>query len=177
MPLIKDGRQIADKWLKLADDAEISGTTPIIVSLDCWNEEKDSLLKRGLEIGVILESNQSPELIEDDLENLSLVALSFPSFGDGRAYSYARILRERYNFEGEVRAIGDVLYDQVQLMHRCGFDTLEIENTATLRALNRNKSADVNVFYQPTGDGEKTASSLRKRLFDSHKELGYEKAS
>ncbi|MFD2207162.1 DUF934 domain-containing protein [Kiloniella antarctica] len=177
MPLIKDGRQIADNWIKLADDAKISDNFPVIVSLDRWNDDAENLLKSALELGVILESNQSPELIENGLDKLSLVALNFPAFGDGRAYSYARILRERYGFKGEVRAIGDVLYDQIQLMHRCGFDTMEIENPATLRSLNRNKSADVNVFYQPTGDGEATASSLRKRLLDSHKELGYEKAS
>ncbi len=177
MPLIKDGRQIANNWIKLADEAAIPEASPVIVSLDRWSEEKAELIKSGLELGVLLESNQSPELIEDDLEKLSLVALNFPAFGDGRAYSYARILRERYGFEGEVRAIGDVLYDQIQLMHRCGFDTMEIENPATLRSLNRNKSADVNVFYQPTGDGEATTSSLRKRLLDSHKELGYDKAS
>ncbi|WP_120495986.1 DUF934 domain-containing protein [Kiloniella sp. EL199] len=177
MPLIKDGRQIADKWIKLDDEAEVPAGASVIVSLDRWKNEKETLIDLGLELGVLLESNESPELIEDDLNKLSLVALNFPAFGDGRAYSYARILKERYGFEGEVRAVGDVLYDQIQLMQRCGFDTLDIESEATLRSLNRNKSADVNVFYQPTGDGEATASSLRKRLIESHNELGYNKAS
>ncbi|WP_417428972.1 DUF934 domain-containing protein [Kiloniella sp.] len=177
MPLIRDGRQIADKWTKLDNEAEVPAADSIIVSLDRWNSEKETLVDLGLELGVFLESNESPELIEDDLNKLSLVALNFPAFGDGRAYSYARILKERYGFEGEVRAIGDVLYDQIQLMQRCGFDTLEIKSDATLRSLNRNKSADVNVFYQPTVDGEVTASSLRKRLIESHQELGYNKAS
>ncbi len=177
MPLIKDGRQIADKWTKLDDEAEVPAGASIIVSLDRWQNEKEALIGLGVELGVLLESNESPELIEDDLSQLSLIALNFPAFGDGRAYSYARILKERYGFEGEVRAVGDVLYDQIQLMQRCGFDTLEIDSEATLRSLHRNKSADVNVFYQPTGDGEATASSLRKRLIESHKELGYDKAS
>ena len=177
MPLIKDGRQIADNWVKVADESEVPTASPIIVSLNRWNEEKETLIGLGQDLGILLESDQSPEHIEGDLGKLSLVALNFPAFGDGRAYSYARILRERYGFDGEVRAIGDVLYDQIQLMHRCGFDAMEIENAATLRALNRNKSADVDIFYQPTGDGEPTASSLRKRLIESHKELGYDKAS
>ncbi|WP_083921938.1 DUF934 domain-containing protein [Kiloniella laminariae] len=177
MPLIKDGLQVTDSWIFLTDEEALPDTGDVLVSLARWQAEKDKILSAGRFVAVRLESDQSPELLEQDLRHLSLVALNFPSFGDGRAYSYARILRERYDFKGEVRAVGNVLFDQIQLMRRCGFDAFEVTSETALKSLSRNKSADVKVYYQPTADGEKTASSLRRRLLDSHKELGYGKAS
>ena len=90
------------------------------------------------------------------------MALEFPKFGDGRAFSYARLLRERYGFTGEVRAVGEVLYDQLVFMHRCGFDAFEIaaDDAAGrwLQAL-----GEISVWYQPTADGRPSAMSLRQR--------------
>ena len=93
-----------------------------------------------------------------------IIALDFPAFTDGRAYSYARLLRERYNFDGELRAVGSVLRDQVFLMHRCGFDSFSIDaedNKALQIWLDAQK--EMTNFYQPTGDGRKTVLSLRQR--------------
>ncbi|MCZ4281921.1 DUF934 domain-containing protein [Kiloniella laminariae] len=177
MALIKDGLQVTDSWIFLADEDALPDTGDVVVSLARWQSEKDKLFSAGRFVGLRLESDQSPELIEQDLLQLSLIALNFPSFGDGRAYSYARILRERYGFKGELRAVGNVLFDQIQLMRRCGFDAFEVTSETALKSMSRNKTADVNVYYQPAADGEKTASSLRRRLLDSHKELGYDEAS
>jgi uncharacterized protein (DUF934 family) len=73
-------------------------------------------------IGVWLDSHEDPEALADDLDRLSLVAVNFPKFTDGRGYSIARLLRERYHYQGEIRAIGDVLQDQLFYMQRCGID-------------------------------------------------------
>jgi uncharacterized protein (DUF934 family) len=89
-----------------------------------------------------------------------MIALEFPVFRDGRAYSYARILREQLAFTGELRAVGDVLMEQVHFMLRVGFDSFELNSTDPLgdyaAAL-----ADFSVWYQPTGDGHATAVQLR----------------
>jgi uncharacterized protein (DUF934 family) len=73
-------------------------------------------------LGVWLDSHEDPEALADDLDRLSLVAVNFPKFTDGRGYSIARLLRERYHYQGEIRAIGDVLQDQLFYMQRCGID-------------------------------------------------------
>ena len=107
-----------------------------------------------------MKSDQSPELIADDLDKLALVALEFPACRDGRAYSYARILRERYGFTGEVRAVGDVLMEQLHFMLRTGFDAFEIEAEDPLGQY-RQALRDFSVWYQPTGDGRPTAVQRR----------------
>jgi uncharacterized protein (DUF934 family) len=109
---------------------------------------------------VRLRSDQSPELIAEDLPHLQLVALEFPAFRDGRAYSYARILRERYGFKGEVRAVGDVLMEQLHFMLRTGFDAFEIKGKDPLTEF-RTAMRDFSVWYQPAADGRRTAVQLR----------------
>jgi uncharacterized protein (DUF934 family) len=113
-----------------------------------------------LALGVRLRSDQSPELIAADLPQLRLVALEFPAFRDGRAYSYARILRERYGFTGEIRAVGDVLMEQLHFMLRTGFNAFEITGLDPLKEY-RTAMQDFTVWYQPTGDGRRTAVQLR----------------
>jgi len=76
--------------------------------------------------GVWLDSDESPEALIPHLDNLEHIAINFPKFADGRGYSYARILRDRLNFKGEIRAIGDVLHDQMFFYKRCGFDAYAV---------------------------------------------------
>ena len=90
-----------------------------------------------------------------------VVALEFPKFRDGRAYSYARLLRERYGFKGELRAVGEVLLEQLFFMLRTGFDAFEIESADPLEDY-RTALADFSVWYQPTADGRPTAMQLRR---------------
>jgi uncharacterized protein (DUF934 family) len=111
---------------------------------------------------VRLKSVESPELIAGQLDRIALVALEFPQFRDGRAYSYARMLRERFGFTGELRAVGDVLMEQLHFMLRTGFDAFEIESEDPLGEYQTAK-ADFSIWYQPTGDGRPTAISLRHR--------------
>ena len=96
------------------------------------------------------------------LDRLALVALVFPVFRDGRAFSQARLLRERYGFRGELRATGQVLRDQFLFMLRAGFDAFEVTKDADAEAFAQ-ASRRYSVFYQPTGDGRATARAARVR--------------
>lgn len=162
--LKKQGDQaivIEDRYARIADDEPIPSSGAILVSLDRFLGEKDELSKRSDDLGIWLRSEQSPLDIETDLSGIKLVALDFPVFSDGRAYSSARILRERMGFEGELRAIGDVLCEQLTFMIRSGFDTFEMASASAIdefAAVVR----EVRVVYQPTGDGQATAIELRR---------------
>ncbi|NQW00479.1 MAG: DUF934 domain-containing protein [Rhodospirillales bacterium] len=126
MPLLKDGKLVDDGWLQLDDDAVLPEAGAVVVSLARWQQDRDHLIARTGPVGVRLTADQTPGLIRADLDELALVALEFPAFTNGRAYSYARLLH-RYGFAGEIRAVGNVLRDQYWNMQRCGFNALEIE--------------------------------------------------
>ena len=160
MALVKNGELVASSFVDASGAETIPAAGPLIVSLDQWNAHRDQLLARGTPLGIRLRSDQPPELIAADLARLAVVALEFPKFRDGRAYSYARLLRERYGFKGELRAVGDVLLEQLFFMLRTGFDAFEIESADTLRDY-RTALADFSVWYQPAADGRPTAMQLR----------------
>ncbi len=125
-----------DLWQVLADND--SAKDYAIVSLKRWQAERDALLPlaQAGKLGVWLDSIETVDLIEADISSFSLIALNFPVFTDGRAYSGARLLRERHGYQGELRAIGDVLVDQLYLMNRIGFDALALRDDQDLeRAL------------------------------------------
>ncbi|MEQ9641512.1 MAG: DUF934 domain-containing protein [Alphaproteobacteria bacterium] len=153
-----DGAPIADTWRHAADETELAGADPIFVSLDLWRAQRDRL--DGRKVGLRLANDQSPAEINEDIGRFAAVALEFPAFKDGRAFSAARLLRERLGYAGEVRAVGQVLIDQALFMQRCGFDAFEIaegeDPAAWRRALGQ-----FSVFYQPTGDGRASAVSRR----------------
>ena len=138
--IIKNGRIVDDTWqvLKLAD-----GETPesvaladedSFVPLTVWQARKDEILAHQRPVGVWLDSGEGPEAIADDLDRFTVVAVNFPKFADGRGYSTARLLRERYGYRGELRAIGDVLQDQLYFMKRCGFDAYAVRPDKDIEA-------------------------------------------
>lgn len=161
MALIKDGKLVADTFADAAA-AAIPPAGAVIVSLEQWQAERAALLARGTPLGIRLHSDQSPDLIAADVAHFAVVALEFPKFRDGRAYSYARLLRERHGFKGELRAVGDVLLEQLLFMIRVGFDAFELSSADPLRDY-ETALADFSVWYQPTGDGRPTAIQLRHR--------------
>ena len=111
--LIKDQQIIEDNWQVI--DADFEGELSdqnSIVPLSYWLENKATLASKS-NIGVWLDSHEEPSVLAEDANSLPVIAINFPKFADGRGYSYARLLRERFNFEGEIRAIGDVLQDQL----------------------------------------------------------------
>jgi uncharacterized protein (DUF934 family) len=126
MPLIKDGRVIPDPWIPVGDDAPLPATGAVIVTLPRFRAETQALWGRGAPLGVRLKSGELAHEIGADAGQLGLIALEFQTFRDGRPYSTARLLRQRWGFTGELRAVGDVLRDQLLFMHRCGFDAFEV---------------------------------------------------
>jgi len=123
--IIKDRAIVDDNFQYVTDAGELSMTGNIIVDVALWNEHKAALKSREGKVGVKIEGDAEPEVIADDLADLDLVAIHFPVFRDGRGFSLARILRDRFNFQGELRATGDVLRDQLFFMQRCGFNAFE----------------------------------------------------
>lgn len=167
MPLVKAGKIVADAFIHLADDAEIPVDGAVLIAADRFLADPEALCTRAGPTGVIWPNTRDPELLLPYLERLAVVALVFPTFRDGRAYSQARLLRERYRYRGELRATGQVLRDQFVLMLRSGFDAFEVKKDADAEAF----AATVkrySVFYQPTGDGRITA--LHRRMQQRHAE-------
>jgi len=113
-----------DPFTAVADDQSLP-EGDVILSLTRFQNEGEQLLGEGRRVGVRIEADEAVEALAYDLPRIALVALAFPKFRDGRAFSAARILRERLGFRGEVRAVGDVLLDQALFMVRCGFDAFE----------------------------------------------------
>jgi uncharacterized protein (DUF934 family) len=162
MALIKNGELVESSFVDVSGASEIPAAGSVIVSLEQWQAQRTALLARGTPLGIRLRSDQSPELVAAELPHFALVALEFPKFRDGRAYSYARLLRERYGFNGELRAVGDVLLEQLFFMLRTGFDAFELTSADPLRDY-RIALADFSVWYQPAADGRPTAMQLRHR--------------
>ncbi len=120
-----DYRIVEDDWRHVTGD-EALGEGKVIVDLARWQAERATLKARG-EVGVKLPSDTQPEDLVDALGDWAMVAVEFPKFTDGRGYSIGRMLRDRYGYTGELRAVGDVLHDQLLYMARCGFDAFELK--------------------------------------------------
>jgi uncharacterized protein (DUF934 family) len=127
MRIIKDRKIVDDGFLHVPDANELPERGDLIVSLDRYRELRSMLAARGTKVGVQLRSDQEAKLVADLLPELAVVAIEFPGFKDGRGYTTARLLRERFSFRGEIRAVGDVLRDQLYYMERCGFDAFELK--------------------------------------------------
>ncbi len=135
MPIIIDQKAILrqDRWtlLREASGPEVLRAAPgrsFIVPLDFYLRYRGLLDEYPGEKGVWLDSHETPEAIAGDLANLAIIALNFPVFRDGRSFTNARELREHYRYQGEIRAIGDVLRDQLFYMARCGFDSFALRH-------------------------------------------------
>jgi uncharacterized protein (DUF934 family) len=128
----RDGiaRGVEDAFTNVADDENLV-PGDVIISLTRFQADGDRLLSEGRRVGVRLQAQEEAEALAYDLPRLSVVALEFPKYRDGRAYTNARLLRERYRFKGEIRAVGDVLREQAGFMVRCGFDAFEPADEAS----------------------------------------------
>jgi len=161
MALIKDGVEVNDSFVNASHLDTLPASGDIIVSLEQWSEHRDALLARGTQLGVTLKSDQHPDSIADDLQHFAVVALEFPAFTDGRAYSYARILRDQHGFAKELRAVGDVLLEQLLYMNRVGINAFDIVGDNDLEQW-KVAAADYTVWYQPTNDGRASIRDLRR---------------
>jgi uncharacterized protein (DUF934 family) len=160
MQLIKDGRVVADDYVRLADGAEVPDGVPVIVPAARLLAEAEALAQRAAPTGVLWPNDRRVAELVLYLDRLALVALVFPTFKDGRAFSQARLIRERHGFRGELRATGQVLRDQFVFMLRAGFDAFEVVKDADA-AVFAEVTRRYSVFYQPTGDGRAIARTGR----------------
>lgn len=152
---------IADEWTpyELLPSVEVEGKVllPISALKEASVEQKQAFNGR---LGAIVLADEAIDELADEHQFLSLIALDFPKYSDGRSYSKAHLLRTQMGFEGEIRAVGDVLIDQVQFMLRTGFDTLAITNQPTLAQIKEGGGKPFQHAYQP--DDVKAASQAQK---------------
>ena len=161
MPLVKAGHIVKDRYVRVADDATVPDGIPVIVEANRFLADAPALTHRDGPIGVLWPNDRQVAELAPLLDHLSLVALVFPKFRDGRAYSQARLLRERHGFRGELRATGEVLRDQFLFLIRAGFDSLEVRKDADAAAF-AEAVGRYSVFYQESANG--WAPAQRRRL-------------
>ncbi len=150
MALWRDGGFAEDAWTKLDDAEPAPPAGAIIVSFKRWSAERERLSARADPVGVSIAAGADALAQLPEAAQRPLVALSFPKFADGRAFSYGGLLRERFRFAGELRAVGDVLIDEIPLMRRCGFTSFEVSDASTLRALRDGRAPEFSLHYQPS---------------------------
>jgi len=159
---LKDGvcRGVEDAFTNVADDQDLA-PGDVIVSLARFQAEGEGLLAEGRRLGVRLQSHEEVEALAYDLPRLTVVALEFPKYRDGRAYTNARLLSERFKFKGQIRAVGDVLREQAGFMARVGFDAFEPADDASANEWQAATRRYRHV-YQRSADGRAPAFAERE---------------
>lgn len=158
----KDKTIVEDNW-QVIREIEDSAKTPegeLVLPFAYWQANRDELLKTDGPHAVWIDGSIETEELLEDLEHFSLIALDFPAFKDGRSYSHARLLRDRYAYKGDVRAIGDVLRDQLFFMYRCGIDSYEVREDKDIEDALKGFE-DFTVLYQAAADGSVPIYKLR----------------
>ena len=170
LTLYKDGAFVADPFHAWAEGDDPATARYVHVPLPVFLENRDAVLANPHPLGLLVSPGDRIEDVEADLGRFASIAINFPAFTDGRGYSSTRLLVERYGYKGEVRAVGDVLADQIPLMWRCGINALVVKHGPTRKALENGSLATVNIFYQPVGATEVpvgTRPFLRRAVEDA----------
>ena len=149
MPLWKNGQFVEDDWRFVADDAPLPDDAPAFVTLVRWRAERDTLAERNAPLGIVLPPGSVWTDIADDLGRFPAIAVEIPKFADGRAFSMARLLRERDGYQGEVRAVGGFFIDQVPMLRRVGVDAFQTEDPRVIAALEAGEWPEVPHYLQP----------------------------
>jgi uncharacterized protein (DUF934 family) len=164
MPLVKNAKIVDDPFIRIADDAPLPAAGAVLLPAARLLADAAEIVDRADPVGVIWPNDRPASELAPHLQNLALVALVFPTFRDGRAYSQARLLRERYRFRGEMRATGQVLRDQFLFMLRAGFDAFEVSKPGDVAAF-AEAARRYSVFYQPAADSRDPVATLRRRRY------------
>jgi uncharacterized protein (DUF934 family) len=159
--IIKNRRLVEDDWRLIEDDGAPATGARVIVPLRRWREARAALLAQAGAVGVLLPNTEDVEAIWTEIADRPLLALQFPVFGDGRALTQAVVLRRRLGYAGELRAVGDILRDQVFGLHRCGFDAIVPRSDQDLDDCLR-AFGEFSVVYQPAADGAETVWQKRR---------------
>jgi uncharacterized protein (DUF934 family) len=159
MPIFKGDGFVPDDWRNLGQGDDLPPDGKVILTPARW-QALSAQVPNDIPLGLLIEPGQDIRTIAPDLARFALVAVAFPKFTDGRGYSLAHQLRSNFGFAGELRATGEVLFDQLQFLTRCGFDSFEISDVATLRLLEAGRRPALKIFYQP-GFGPETSERTR----------------
>ena len=158
--MLSHGAITEDNWTVLQMPVETIPQGNILLPLKYWLEQSAELDGQAGLVGVWLDSDEEVEALADDLAQLPVVALNFPKFVDGRGFSSARLLRDRYDYKGEIRAIGNVIQDQLFILQRCGFSQFCLADNVDLEAAAKSLN-DFSDSYQTAADQDQP---LFKRL-------------
>ena len=147
--IFRNGAFVDDTWTRLDADAPVPEDGHVLVPAARWLAERERLAAHNHPLGIVIGAGDRIEDVAAALDRFEVVAIDFPAYTDGRGYSAARLTRDRYGYRGELRAVGNVLADQVPLMARCGFDTFVVTRSAARAVLEDGGAPDVPVYYQP----------------------------
>ncbi|MDE1158735.1 MAG: DUF934 domain-containing protein [Neorhizobium sp.] len=153
-----------EPWVVETEDLKASGDQKVLLPLAAFIAAAQTSNDIGL--GVLIEPADDVAALEPYIPRIEIIAVAFPAFSDGRAFSHATLLRERLGYSREIRAVGDVLIDQVPLMLRCGIDSFAVTNATALQRLEENRLPGIDVYYQPAARGAEQGPgySWRRRL-------------
>jgi uncharacterized protein (DUF934 family) len=149
MALFRNDVIVEDDWCRLTPGDGLPLDGKAILPLPLWDDHRDEALLTNVPLGLLIEPTTPVKAIARDIARFTLIAVNFPKFTDGRGFSLGRQIRDQLNFTGELRAVGDILFDQLQYLARCGFDAFEISHPATLRLLEAGRRPGIDLFYQP----------------------------
>ena len=163
MPLLEKGKLVPDLYARVEDEAPLPDSAPAIVSFARLEKDAGALAGRNAPLGVIVPQGLDPEKLTPYLDRLALVVVQIPKFKDGRAFTMARVLRERYGYTGEIRAAGHILPDQYVLLMRVGVSSVEVAEGADVKRWQ--EAMDIyHIAYQAALSDDTPLSNFRRRL-------------
>jgi len=148
MHVSKDGTIVTEAWARLDEDQIPANAERLLVTSGEWTERQAEIRATGASLGLLLEGDETVDAFADDLHDFTLIAVQFPKFTDGRGFSLGRLISQRHEYQGELRALGPLIQDQYLLAQRCGFDSIETEDPAAARAWEE-AGRRYRGFYQP----------------------------
>ena len=160
MPLIKNGAFAKDPFIFVPEGKAFPEDMGVMVTLERFQSERENIFAHNMPVAVKLASSENPEVLKGDLHRIAAIAIEFPIFRDGRGFSWARMLRTRLGYTGEIRAVGHFLFDQLAFMVRVGFDAFEVRQDFAIEDFTR-AMGEMHYVYQPSADGKKTVFDLR----------------
>jgi phosphoadenosine phosphosulfate reductase len=152
MTLWKSGAFVEDNWQIVPDDQPVPADVPVVLTLKRWRENREALAARNAPLGLQIDPGNDWHDIVADLPRFPVVVLTIPKYGDGRAFSIARLLRERDGYKGEIRAVGNYIIDQVPYMARVGIDAYQTTDPHVIKAFDEGIWPEVPHYLQPAFD-------------------------
>ncbi|MEX0627990.1 MAG: phosphoadenylyl-sulfate reductase [Cucumibacter sp.] len=164
--LFKSGRFIADPWRTWVEGDDPASVKFTHVPLKAWAGNREAFARNPHPVGLSIEpiAGDRVEAVGGELDKFNSIAVAFPKFTDGRGYSAARLIRERFGYRGELRAVGDILADQAGFLRRCGFDALVVTDKGARRVLEEDAVKEVSVYLQPVGSSGEVPAGTRPFL-------------